>query len=1198
MPESRSSGADSSAQQPLYDVFLSYNSGDKPQVEALAKRLMAEAGMNPFRDGWHLTSAEAFEDASRKALDQSKTCAVFLGPSGLGPWMIEVLFVALDERVRDESFRVFPVLLPGAKPKDEQTLPGFLREHTWVDFRAGLDDQDAFRQLVAAIRGHAREPDLASMNPPTDEAQRAAVGRPGSQPLTRISEFETADSIEFLMRRAIDTATGPTPPNTLSTSFMLFAISESTDTEGPWAAHFLLSALNKLSPEYKQVRDRYFRSKNVQALGDRSLRVQRKNATRAGVPVAMTANMFATFERASDIALRTTGRPVIHARHLLAALLTSGQTPRDSGVLRRLDELGIDPAALRLELYDWMRGYGDRDAVWVEILIGALPAARRLGGFNADRAGGKKKEVDLLGIDTEVQAFAALIAARTVSPPLSIGLFGEWGSGKTFFMSALRSAIDGLSSEARAANRMQRELPFYKHIVQIEFNAWHYVEGNLWASLVEHILDNLYENKDTSDTRKLQEGLIKKLAEERALAQATNNAVATAAAATKSAQEAVDAAQGELNRKTDEVARLNADSVRKDFVLNGAVKPIETALKELGIDLVGKSAVDLETALSQIHGAFGRGQRFLTPLLRGKDRRRRFAWLALSLLGAPAVAVIVNYVMRNLPRAEIYAYASGLATLISTVVPWLKRQADWLSDRLKEAEDAQRAFDREMAKATADYVAEVTRAEQKLRELTSAFEAAQQKHVEAKGREAAAAAELEAATTGRLLANFIADRASSSDYRKHLGVLALVRDDFEKLSGLIEEENWRLSPDKPNEEPRGDDLKRFKDLGEEEKDKAQRINRIVLYIDDLDRCPPNKVVEVLQAVHLLLAFPLFVVVVGVDARWVTKSLETRYRELLHVDTKAPIGDDRLLFGAATPNDYLEKIFQIPFWLRPMDPTASENMLRGLLKESLERPPEPTDAHMDQPANGPHNGDAGKPLPPPNPNQPGATPQMAPAGATPPPSPPHPSAGGNPAVPKAKPPVLDLTITDDEFKYMRKLTGVLGRSPRALKRFVNVYRLIKAGLEEHELQAFTRPRLPLSDYQVVLFLLAVDTGAPLAARLFFETIEAGSTGNDIVSCEWLVNEIDKKLTTQDGADKKLTTQDGADKKLTTRDGADKKLTTQDEADKKLTTQAWADWRRLRLWLMSQQEAVPKEASLELLAVWTKRVGRYSFEVGGL
>jgi hypothetical protein len=641
------------------------------------------------------------------------------------------------------------------------------------------------------------------------------------------------------------------------------------------------------------------------------------------------------------------------------------------------------------------------------------------------------------------------------------------------------------------------------------------------------------------------------------LAQATNNAVATAEAATKSAQDELSTAQKNLDNKTAEVAKLNAASVRKDFKLTGAYEPVAEALRQLGINRVGNSAGELEAALRQIHGVLGRGQRFLTPLLQGPKRGRRFVWLALTLLGAPAVAIIVNYLMGAVPRSEIYAYASGLATLISAGIGWLKRQADWMSLRLDKAEAAQKAFDAEMAKATAAHVEQVTAAEQKLRELTSAFEAAQQKHVDAKGREAAAAAELKAATTGRLLANFITDRAASSDYRRHLGVLALVRDDFEKLSGLIEEENWQLSPEDPTEKPRVDGLKRFADLTAEEVDKEQRINRIVLYIDDLDRCPPNKVVEVLQAVHLLLAFPLFVVVVGVDARWVTKSLETRYRELLRMDTNVPNGDERLLFGAATPNDYLEKIFQIPFWLRPMDETASENMVRGLLKTSLTHEPKPEEADREQSAAagnaGPRQGNdsAGAP----NTSQPGGTSQGSPAASPGEPSPPPQPNGGSQTGPKAKPPVLDLTITGDELEYMTKLAPVLGRSPRALKRFVNVYRLIKAGLKEHELYAFSRPRLPLCDYQAVLLLLAVDTGAPLAARLFFETVEAGAASDE--SLEWLVKEIEKNSTTQDRA----------------------------------------DWNRLRPWLTAQQEVVPKDTKLSLLAAWTNRVGRYSFEVGG-
>ena len=44
-----------------------------------------------------------------------------------------------------------------------------------------------------------------------------------------------------------------------------------------------------------------------------------------------------------------------------------------------------------------------------------------------------------------------------------------------------------------------------------------------------------------------------------------------------------------------------------------------------------------------------------------------------------------------------------------------------------------------------------------------------------------------------------------------------------------------------------------------------------------------------------------------------------------------------LSGGATPLDYLEKIFQIPFWLSPMPVTARKNMVKGLLEQSLVKP---------------------------------------------------------------------------------------------------------------------------------------------------------------------------------------------------------------------------------------------------------------------
>ena len=65
---------------------------------------------------------------------------------------------AIDRRVNQETgFRVIPVLLPGIeKPEDEQ-LPTFLRATKWVEFKS-LDDEEAFRHLIAGIRGIAPGP--------------------------------------------------------------------------------------------------------------------------------------------------------------------------------------------------------------------------------------------------------------------------------------------------------------------------------------------------------------------------------------------------------------------------------------------------------------------------------------------------------------------------------------------------------------------------------------------------------------------------------------------------------------------------------------------------------------------------------------------------------------------------------------------------------------------------------------------------------------------------------------------------------------------------------------------------------------------------------------------------------------------------------------------------------------------------------
>lgn len=142
---------------PHYDVFLSHATADKPEVESLARKLK-EAGIEPFLDKWHLIPGEPWEEALEQALDESQTCAVFLGPTGIGGWQNEEMRSALESRVRNKAFRVIPVLLPNSFEPRREELPRFLRRLTWVDFRMGLDDNNAFHRLMSGILGRVPGP--------------------------------------------------------------------------------------------------------------------------------------------------------------------------------------------------------------------------------------------------------------------------------------------------------------------------------------------------------------------------------------------------------------------------------------------------------------------------------------------------------------------------------------------------------------------------------------------------------------------------------------------------------------------------------------------------------------------------------------------------------------------------------------------------------------------------------------------------------------------------------------------------------------------------------------------------------------------------------------------------------------------------------------------------------------------------------
>ena len=124
-----------------------------------------------------------------------------------------------------------------------------------------------------------------------------------------------------------------------------------------------------------------------------------------------------------------------------------------------------------------------------------------IAGYTSDAADG---ESDFLGIDREVNAFCLLAAARDVKPPISIGLFGNWGAGKTVFMKRMERRIRVLCPPADPAKQTGTDGPYCNNIVQLWFNAWHYIDTDLWATLASQIFEGLANTLATNETEDVE----------------------------------------------------------------------------------------------------------------------------------------------------------------------------------------------------------------------------------------------------------------------------------------------------------------------------------------------------------------------------------------------------------------------------------------------------------------------------------------------------------------------------------------------------------------------------------------------------------------------------------------------------------------------------------------------------------------------
>ena len=223
-------------------------------------------------------------------------------------------------------------------------------------------------------------------------------------------------------------------------------------------------------------------------------------------------------------------------------------------------------------------------------------------------------------------------------------------------------------------------------------------------------------------------------------------------------------------------------------------------------------------------------------------------------------------------------------------------------------------------------------------------------------------------------------------------------------------------------------------LGNRDEAGVPMLGRIVVYIDDLDRCRPEQVVAVLAALRQLLAFPLFVAVVPIDPRWILKCLAQHHQ---HID-----GDGESVEAASW--DYLDKIFQIPFALPPFDAAAAETFVSHLVQDSLIGP-DPFD---------PGPGDDG-------------------AGLSAALSTPRPTDGDAPVDEDLM--ARALKLSPNEAFTLTKVSSLM-ETPRLAKRLVNIYRLARMGIDN--LDDYLAADV---DHLVVQLMLAIRIGAPARAE---------------------------------------------------------------------------------------------------------------------
>jgi hypothetical protein len=646
-------------------------------------------------------------------------------------------------------------------------------------------------------------------------------------------------------------------------------------------------------------------------------------------------------------------------------------------------------------------------------------------GYSLDDSSGEDK----LSIMKDVDALATLIAYNKLNPPLAIGIFGKWGAGKSFFMDKLRFKVEELSKMNES---------FCNDVVHVRFNAWYYSDTNLWASLVEKIFNELSNYaKKRGKEKEAGEILFEKLESSKNAILEIQNKINSVNESKKILIIEKSKAEKDKSEKINNLKDVKIKDINEIIKTDENIKNDIDSIKKLIDGLLIENIIDINLNIRKINTSIKKTC-YAFNIIR-KKRGFEFIIFIGILLGIPLITFIlckvlvedINRIVKNL--IEISSIALGFISSWKLKLEPIVKNLNIGYARLVNLEESWKSVKEKKMKELTDkelnLESDIMKLEKHESELICKMNALEKEKKQLN-------TQINEIKSGKKLVQFL-DKVNENDkYRSQLGIISTVRNDFEQLTELIMRKDFIAEQDPPEED-------------------IFKIDRIVLYIDDLDRCDNKKVIEVLEAVHLILAFNLFVVVVGVDPRWISSALSAEYHNL-----ENPFVESQKIRNNASTFDYLEKIFQIPFTLKEIGDNSSEQLVEYLLREQIEVENEMVqDLHVETeieekkffPEAHDDSINYYEVIDYQNEN-------------------------------KKETEVKELKISVDELNFMKRLSPVIGITPRTIKKYVNIYRIIRI----HEDMPFYENN-KMDDFKAVMFLLVLVTNESNDSFNLFDSI---------------------------------------------------------------------------------------------------------------